>query len=182
MTKETMIRNYRKFSAADAYILGFEYKKHVYAIAVDEIKPRWMDVEREASGKGGKRKLQLRLHAADIQLFLRKGAKPVCSIEDFLEAKNDQRCKNNRGVAFECVYSETHGIPFRGKERIGFWHDGDLTLDGISYQLKINGAQIVVENTLETLKEFKRLGVTPPAEFHRGTKNLLARIRAERRA
>ena len=49
MTKETMIRNYRKFSAANAYILGFEYKHNIYYIMVDEIPPRYMTVERESS-------------------------------------------------------------------------------------------------------------------------------------
>lgn len=177
MTKETMIRNYRKFSAADAYILGFEYKGNIYAATVNEIMPRWINVEREASKKGGKLKLQLRLHAADRDLLLRKGAKMICSVADFPMA----RCYNNKGVAFECAVSEAHGVEFRGKDHVGFWHDGDLTLGGVSYQLKMNGAQIVMENTLETLKEFKRLGVTPPAEFDRGTKKRLEAIKAERK-
>jgi hypothetical protein len=37
MTKQTMIKNYRKFSAADSYILGFEYKHNIYAIEIGEI-------------------------------------------------------------------------------------------------------------------------------------------------
>ena len=177
MTKDTMIKNYRKFSAADAYILGFEYKGNIYAMPVDEIKPRWINVEREASKKGGKHKLQLRLHAADRDLFLRKGAQVVCSVEDFPLA----RCYDNKGVAFECAVSEANGIEFRGKDHVGFWHDGDLTLNGVRYQVKMNGAQIVVENTLVTLKEFHKLGVTPPAEFGRGTKKMLERIKAEKK-
>ena len=53
MTKETMIRNYRKFSAADSYILGFIYNHEVYAVEVAEIMPRYMRVEHESSKKGG---------------------------------------------------------------------------------------------------------------------------------
>lgn len=177
MTKETMIANYRKFSAAKAYMLGFEYKKNIYMIAVDEIMPRWVRVEKAASKNGGGRKLQLRIHAADRDMFLRKGAKVLCSVEELPTA----RCNNNKGVAFECAVSEHYGVEFRGKESIGFWHDGDLTVDGVSYQIKINGAQIVAEETLETLKEFKRLGVTPPEMFNRGTKKRLAAIKAERK-
>ena len=52
MTKETMIRNYRKFSAADSYILGFVYKHEVYMIEVEEIMPRFMRVERESTRNG----------------------------------------------------------------------------------------------------------------------------------
>ena len=62
MTKETMIRNYRKFSAADAYIVGFVYKHELYIATMEEIAPRFMKVERESSKKGGRRKLQLRLN------------------------------------------------------------------------------------------------------------------------
>lgn len=174
MTKETMIKNYRKFSAADAYMLGFVYKKNIYAIAVDEIKPRWINVERESSAKGGRRKLQLRLHAADIDLFMRKGAKFLCSVKDFPLASN----YNNAGVALECVISEQNGIPFRGKENFGFWYDGDLTIDGVSYQIKMDGAQIVVENTLETLKKLERMGVEFPPKIDRWTFHRIAKARA----
>ena len=57
MTKQNAIRYYRKFSAADAYIIGFEYKHEVYVAVVDEIMPRLLRVERESSSKGGKEKL-----------------------------------------------------------------------------------------------------------------------------
>lgn len=174
MTKETMIRNYRKFSAADAYLLGFEYHNNIYTIAVDEIKPRWINVERESSKKGGRRKLQLRLHAADKELFIRKGAKFICSVKDFPKGRN----YNNKGVALECAISEANGIPFRGKESVGFWFDGDLTIDGVSYQIKMDGAQIVVEDTLETLKKLARMGIDFPPVIDRWTFRRIEKARA----
>jgi hypothetical protein len=54
MNKETMIKNYRRFSAADSYVLGFIYKHEVYIIEVKEIMPRFMRVEHESSKKGWK--------------------------------------------------------------------------------------------------------------------------------
>ena len=177
MTKETMISNYRKFSAAKKYALGFERDGKIYMSLVDEIMPRWIRVETSSTKNGNKRKLQLRLHAEDCKRLIRNGAQVLCSVEELPKA----RCKNNKGVAFECAVSEHYGVEFRGKDNIGFWYDGDLTVDGISYQIKLNGAQIVAESTLETLKEFKRLGVTPPERFNRGTKKRLAAIKAERK-
>ena len=53
MTKGNAIRYYRKFSGADAYILGFIYKKKLYMIAVDEIMPRYMAIKRASSKSGG---------------------------------------------------------------------------------------------------------------------------------
>ena len=51
MKKENAIRYYRKFSGADAYILGFIYKHDLYCITVDEIMPRFMRVEKSSSKK-----------------------------------------------------------------------------------------------------------------------------------
>ena len=52
MTKENAIRYYRKFSGAQGYILGFTYKKKNYMATVEEIMPRFIRVEKEASKKG----------------------------------------------------------------------------------------------------------------------------------
>ena len=46
-----------------------------------------------------------------------------------------------------------NGQAFRGKENVGFWVEGDLEIDGRQVQIKFNGAQIVVETTLERLKK-----------------------------
>jgi len=85
MTKTTMIKNYRKFSAANAYILGFEYKHQIYCIMIDEIPPRYMQVEHESSKKGGAAKLQLRLHKAHKEELLRK-VQPLSAMKIYLSA------------------------------------------------------------------------------------------------
>ena len=146
MTKETMIKNYRKFSAADSYILGFEYKHNIYYIMVNEIAPRYMTVERESSKKGGARKLQLRLKKEYREQLIRKGA--IC-----IGNENILNGQYNKGVEFERIISETNGQAFRGKENVGFWVEGDLEINGKQVQIKFNGAQIVVEKTLERLKK-----------------------------
>ena len=145
MTKQTMIKNYRKFSAADAYILGFEYKHNIYSIMIDEIPPRYMTVERESSKKGGAQKLQLRLKKAYREELIRKGATLIGN-ENILIGQY------NKGIEFERIISEMNGQEFRGKENVGFWVEGDLEIDGKQVQIKLNGAQIVVETTLERLK------------------------------
>ena len=52
MKKENAIRYYRKFSGADAYILGFVYKHDLCCITVDEIMPRFMLFVMPSSTKG----------------------------------------------------------------------------------------------------------------------------------
>ena len=145
MNKTTMIKNYRKFSAANAYILGFEYKHSIYYIMVNEIPPRYMTVERESSKKGGAQKLQLRLKKAYKEQLIRKGAIYMGGEEILIG-------EYNKGVEFERLISEMNGQAFRGKENVGFWVEGDLEINGLQVQVKFNGAQIVVEKTLERLK------------------------------
>ena len=151
MTKETMIRNYRKFSAADAYILGFEYKHIIYMVIVDEIMPRYMKVERESSKKGGKKKLQLRLCKQYKEQLLRKGAIALGD-ESILNGTY-----NNKGVEFEKLIFNRYNQEFRGKDNVGFWKAGDIEIDGKQIQIKLNGAQIVVENTLQKLQKTQRV-------------------------
>lgn len=149
MNKDTMIRQYRRFSAAEAYIIGFEYKHTVYAVMVDEIMPRFMRVEHESSTKGGAAKLQLRLPNKYKEQLLRKGAVALGG-EDILVGEY------NKGVEFERLISEMHGQTFRGKESVGFWVEGDIEIDGRQIQVKFNGAQIVVERTLHRLQREAR--------------------------
>ena len=145
MNKTTMIKNYRKFSAADSYILGFEYKHNIYAIEIKEIPPRYMTVEHESSKKGGCAKLQLRLTVPYMEQLIRKGAEKIGS-EDILIGEY------NKGVEFERLVHERNGIEFKGKDSIPFYIQGDINLNGKEIQIKFNGAQVVVERTLEKLK------------------------------
>ena len=149
MTKETMIRNYRKFSVADAYAIGFVYKHDLYVATMDEIAPRYMKVERESSKKGGHRKLQLRLNNQYKEQLIRKGAECIGS-EDMLIGEY------NKGVEFEKLVYERNGLEYRGKDNVGFWVSGDVEIDGKQIQVKLEGAQIVVETTLENLKKKAR--------------------------
>lgn len=146
MTKETMIKNYRKYSAADAYILGFIYNHVVYAVEVAEIMPRFMRVEHESSKKGGCAKLQLRLPKQYQEQLLRKGAIALGS-EDILNGEY------NKGVEFERIITELNGQTFEGKDNVPFYVKGDLNVNGKEIQVKFNGAQIVVERTLKKLKK-----------------------------
>ena len=145
MKKENAIRYYRKFSAADGYIIGFEYKKENYIITVDELMPRWIRLEKSSTKNGGHEKLQLRLTNKHKEQLIKKGARKF-------EFSPDVK---NLGVALEReVYRMSGQVP-REKDNEGFWKCGDITIDGKEYQVKREGAQIVV---LETLKNLQACG------------------------
>lgn len=146
MTKETMIRNYRKYSAADAYILGFIYSGRVYMAEVKEIAPRYIKIERECSKKGGHKKLQLRLSKKYQEELIKHNAACLGSYEIL-------NGKYNKGVEFERVVAAYFQVEWKGKDNIPFYTAGDLTIKDKNIQIKFNGAQIVVETTLERLKK-----------------------------
>lgn len=142
MKKENAIRYYRKFSAADGYIIGFEYKKENYIITVDELMPRWIRVEKASTKNGGHEKLQLRLNNKHKEQLIKKGARKFDFNPDV----------ENLGVALEReVYRMSGQVP-RDKDNEGFWRCGDITIDGKEYQVKREGAQIVVFETLKNLQ------------------------------
>ena len=147
MTKQTMIKNYRKFSGADSYIIGFVYKHMLYMIKVEEIMPRWMSVQHSSSRTGRVPKLQMSVRNKDKEQFIRKGA--ICLGDENLIICDDL----NKGFAFERLVSEHYGIEYRGQDNVGFWVGGDLEINGEQVQIKFQNAQIVSEKTLENLKK-----------------------------
>lgn len=158
MTKQTMIRNYRKFSPVDGYVLGFIYKHNLYAIEVREIAPRYIKLEHESSKKGGCEKLQFRLNNQYKEQLIRKGAECLGTEEMLVGTYN-------KGVEFERIITEKSGQEFRGKDSVPFYMGGDLNINGKELQVKLEGAQIVVARTLENLKRGKARG--QPFPLHR---------------
>lgn len=142
MNKNTMIRNYRKFSVADSYILGFIYDKMLYMLEVAEIAPRFLNVE-EASRNQGEN-LRLRLKKAHKASLMKK--QPIClGSADCLNAE-----KYNKGEIFEKLVTEYFGQVWK-KDTVPFYVDGDLNVSGKKIQIKLDSA------TLMNTKQLKKL-------------------------
>lgn len=142
MTKQTMIRNYRKYSAADSYIVGYVYDKMLYFVEMAEIAPRFLNVE-EASRNQGEN-LRLRIKKNYKRQLMKKN--PVClGSADRLTAD-----KYNKGEIFEKLVTEYFGQTWE-KDTIPFWVQGDINLDGREVQIKLDSA------TLMNTKQIKKL-------------------------
>lgn len=177
MTKATMIKNYRMFNASDAYLIGFIIGKMLYVVEVAKLLPRWIKIDHSAHSHGYKAKLDLDIKAVDRDRLIANNLLFTCPVSELYA----QPCKN-RGRKFESLIWNYFGqTGYDENDRIGFWHDGDITVNGIKYQLKMNNAQIVVEQTLETLKDFKRLGVTPPETFYSNIRTIVERLKTEKK-
>ena len=175
MTKGTMIKNYRKYAAHDAYIIGIERGAYLFMIVIRELMPRWIRVTREAMSKGGGKKIKLYINAHDRDLLIKTSGICLGKTKEVLPLNRFK----NKGDAFECLITELCGLTYEKPNSIGFWHDGDLDVGGIKYQIKYNTASIVAEKTLETLKVFDRYGETPPAEFKTDIQKQVERMKSE---
>lgn len=138
MTKETMIREYRKLDASDKYILGFIDDHKVYAVITDRLFPRYISYEKASRNQG--HNLRLRIKAGYRRQLFNRGAWLVGE-ESILEGKW------NKGEMFEKIITESYGQTWV-KDTLSFADSADLMVDGIGYQIKLDTATLVCEKTL----------------------------------
>ena len=144
MTKQTMIKYYRKYSAADSYIIGFTFDKMLYFVEMDEIKPRFLNVE-EASRNQGEN-LRLRLKKTQKENLMKKN--PIClGSADLLMAD-----KYNKGEIFEKLVTEFFGQVWE-KDTVPFWVQGDINLGGKEIQIKLDSATLMNTKQIAKLKK-----------------------------
>jgi len=145
MTKQTMIKNYRKYSAADSYIVGFVLNKMLYFVEMVEIQPRFLNVEVASRNQG--ENLRLRIKKTQKESLMKKN--PIClGSSDLLDEE-----KYNKGEIFEKLVTEYYGQKWE-KDTVPFWVQGDINLDGKEVQIKLDSATLM--NTKQVKKLQKR--------------------------
>ena len=143
----TLISDYNKFSFTHNYIFGFTYKGIVYSVkATSEILPYILKLDKASRGAG----YALRFKPTNEQkLFLiARGAKAICStaVFDNMVAESVY----NRGEVFEKIETEYAGQTWT-KDNVPFYMDGDLTVNGIAYQIKFEKATFTNEKQMMKL-------------------------------
>lgn len=142
MKKATMIKWYRKFSAANSYIVGFVLDGVLYMVEMTHIAPRFLNVEEASRGQG--MNLRLRLKRAQKEALAKKA---ICLGDaDVLTAG-----KYNKGENFEKVVTEYYGQEWE-KDTVPFYVKGDICLDGKEVQIKLDTATLANEKMLNKLK------------------------------
>ena len=141
-----MIDRYNAVAYTHNYIWGFTYKKVVYmAITTAEIMPYICKLDRASRGAG----MALRFCPnADQKLALLPSAQPLCS-EAYMESLKAES-KYNYGELFEKLVTEKFGQVWE-KDNVPFTKDGDLTVDGVAYQIKYQKATFCNEKSLANL-------------------------------
>lgn len=131
--KDTMISIYEQFSKADRYIVGFVYRNSLYMTTCDHINPDLLTVEQASRNQGDN--LRLRIRKAHKEMLV---SESVClGSADLLTAD-----KYNKGELFEKAVTEYYGQVWV-KDNIPFYVQGDIRINGVEIQIKLDGATLL---------------------------------------
>jgi len=141
---EHLIERYRALSYTHQYIYGFFFQNMVYMVKADaEIMPYVLKLDRASRGAGYS--LRFRPTKAQKILLISKGAQILCSKAYFDECVKTSRY--NKGEIFEKMVTEFYGQAWK-KDSVPFTKAGDMTVYGVAYQIKFEGATFTNEKIL----------------------------------
>lgn len=143
-----LINRYNAAAYTHEYIWGFEYKGNIYmAITDSSVMPYICKLDKASRGAG----YALRFcPTADQKLVLMPKAELLCSKKFFEETYANN--KYNRGEIFEKMVTEYFGQIWK-KDNIPFTEDGDITINGIAYQIKFQKATFCNEKSIASLEK-----------------------------
>lgn len=144
---KSMIDRYNEVSYTHNYIYGFYFQNMVYMVeAKSDIMPYILKLDKASRGAGYS--LRFCPTVAQKTFLMAKGAVLLCS-KDFFDA-TVKTSKYNKGEVFEKMVTEFFGQEWV-KDTVPFTEDGDITVDGIAYQVKFEKATFTNEKTLARL-------------------------------
>ena len=144
MNKMVMIDAYKKYSAADEYIVGYIYEHQIYFIVTPEIDDDYLAVEKASRNQG--ENLRLRIKSAQKKALM--ASNPVClGSEDMLSVG-----KYNKGENFEKMVTEYFGQVWE-KDTVPFWVQGDIRLGNKEVQIKLDSATLMNTKQMDRLAE-----------------------------
>jgi hypothetical protein len=152
ITKNHAIREYRKYSGADAYMMVMIQNKEVYMMEQEEFLPRYMVLK--PASKTHKEKLQVNLKAAHRKEMIKKGAIHLMSEAEFKAVQKEIGL--NRGWTAEKVVYDYFGVEWDGPDQLRFDKGGDLEINGKQYQIKFQNAQVVTVDTIHKVQKEHR--------------------------
>lgn len=145
---KTMIDRYNKVAYTHNYIWGFSYKGNIYMATTDA---SYMEIvcKLDKASRGAGYALRFCPNAQQ-KIALMAGAEIICSEKFFNETVADS--KYNKGEIFEKMVTEHFGQVWE-KDNVPFTEDGDITVDGIAYQIKFQKATFCNEKSIANLEK-----------------------------
>ena len=145
---ESMVARYNAKAFTHQYIWGFEYKKNIYMARTDaHVMNLICTLDKASRGAGYALRFCPR---NDQKLLLMAGATLLCSADYFKQTVAES--KYNKGDIFEKMVSEYYGQEWH-KDNVPFTQDGDITVNGVAYQIKFQKATFCNEKSLADLEK-----------------------------
>jgi len=143
---QAMIDRYNDHAFTHEYIWGFTYKHNVYMAITDaSYMPYVCKLDKASRGAG----YALRFCPnTEQKLVLMTKATVLCSETYFADCVENS--KYNNGEIFEKMVTEYFGQVWK-KDNVPFTDDGDVTVNGVAYQIKFQKATFCNEKSLANL-------------------------------
>lgn len=139
-----MVEFYNTNAFTHNYIFGFRFNGNIWMVKVtSEILETVLKLDKASRGAGYA--LRFKPNKSIKSYMLSLGAEVLCSEQLF-----DDLCDNskyNKGEIFEKLVTEVNGQTWE-KDNVPFTDDGDLTVDGIAYQIKFEKASFINEKQM----------------------------------
>ena len=142
-----LLKFYHEKAYTDRYIFGITFKGDVYIIMVDG-KDLSLLLKLDKASRGAGYSLRFRPNRQQKELLMTMSTTWLCSAEAFKTLVAES--KYNKGEVFEKLVTEYFGQEWE-KDNVPFTEDGDLTVDGIAYQIKFESATFTKEKKLKNL-------------------------------
>ena len=146
MTMNEMETRYNERSASHVYALGFVYERNLYAqkLSFAELS-RFFKLDRASSKRGGFAKIRIKLTAKDRAEL--SATAELIGAEDLLMKDST----HNKGENFERELTERWTSENWVKDSVPFWVAGDIRVNGVEIQIKLDGAELTNEKILGKL-------------------------------
>jgi len=143
MTMTEMMNAYSARSAAHTYALGFVEGHNLYAVKLSFAElSKYFKLDRASSKRGGFAKIRIKLTAKDRA--------ELSATAELIGAENllSKDSAHNKGENFERELTERWTAETWVKDSVPFWVAGDIRVDGVEVQVKLDGAELTNERTL----------------------------------
>lgn len=148
-TVPALLNDYEATTAADFTRYAFPIGNKIYEIIFKAL-PEWLvRMDRESSGHGGAEKIRINPTVINKQKLLDMGAAYIGTAEELFD-----KSIKNKGHKYEKYCTEKAGQIWKA-DRVEYYKDGDLTVNGIKYQIKYDDASLANVNTIEKAKQYR---------------------------
>lgn len=147
--KKMLQDGYNELAYTDQYIMVYTMKGTVYFTVCDRhMVDRVTCLDKASRGQGYA--LRFKPNTGHKMLLMTENATALCSALYFNELVANT--KYNRGEIAEKLVTEYFGQEWV-KDNVPFTEDGDITIDGVAYQIKFEKATFTNEKAIANLRK-----------------------------